>query len=180
MIGANALHVFSAGSSDMNSWNIDITREFIGNVKVSPITGNILLDATGAYLHSLQSIADSNRKNKRITIICPFRWDGLTATDFTGKMPRQTLWWNDFKIKLQQWAINFKDQPDVYIELWNEPYRYDRADGYTDDIWLNDMNELTAIVRNTANKNIIVVPCAQQGQDESVLINKGTAFLKEK
>ncbi|WP_462249093.1 cellulase family glycosylhydrolase [Ferruginibacter sp.] len=180
LIGANALHVFSAGSSDMNSWNIDIAREFVGNVKESPVTGNVLLDGTGAYLHPLQSVVDSNRKNKRVTIICPFRWDGLAPTDFTGKMPRQTFWWNDLKIKLQQWAIHFKDQPDVWIELWNEPYRYDRADGYTDDIWLSDMNELTAIIRNSGNKNIIAVPCAEQGQDESVLINKGAAFLKDK
>jgi mannan endo-1,4-beta-mannosidase len=42
------------------------------------------------------------------------------------------------------------------------------------------MNELTAIIRNSGNKNIILVPCAEQGQDESVLINKGTAFLKDK
>jgi mannan endo-1,4-beta-mannosidase len=42
------------------------------------------------------------------------------------------------------------------------------------------MNELTAIIRNSGNKNIILVPCAEQRQDESVLINKGTAFLKDK
>jgi mannan endo-1,4-beta-mannosidase len=180
LIGANALHVFSAGSSDMNKWNIDIAREFVGNVKECPLTGNVLLDATGAYLHPLQSVVESNRKNKRITIICPFRWDGFIATDFAGKMPRKTFWWNDLKIKLQQWAVYFKDQHDVWIELWNEPYRYDRADGYSDDIWLNDMNELTAIIRNTGNKNIIVVPCAEQGQDETVLNNKGAAFLKDK
>ena len=53
-------------------------------------------------------------------------------------------------------AIQFKDQNDVWIEVWNEPYRYDLTDGYTDAIWLQNMNELTAIIRATGNKNIIV------------------------
>ncbi len=119
-------------------------------------------------------------KNNRITIIGAFGWNGVAANEFTGKRPTQTFWWNDFKIKLQQWANHFKDQPDVWIEVWNEPYRYDRADGYTDDIWMSDMNELVSIVRNAGNNNIILVPCAEQGQDESVLNNKGAAFLNGK
>lgn len=28
LIGSNAFYVFSAGSRDMNSWNLDIAREF--------------------------------------------------------------------------------------------------------------------------------------------------------
>jgi mannan endo-1,4-beta-mannosidase len=180
LIGTNAFHVFAAGSNDMNSWNIDIAREFVGNVKQVPLSGSVLQDANGAYLHPLQAIVDSNRKNNRVTILCPFQWDGLSATDFTGKMPPLTYWWNDFKIKLRQWALHFKDQPDVWLELWNEPYRYDRTDSYTDATWLSNMNELTDIIRNTGNKNIILVPCAEQGQDESVLLNKGIEFLNGK
>jgi mannan endo-1,4-beta-mannosidase len=179
-IGTNAFHSFAAGGSDMNSWNMDIAREFVGNVKEQPITGAVIQDANGAYLHPLQNVVDSNRKNNRITIIGAFGWNGVGANEFTGKRPTQTFWWNEFKIKLQQWATHFKDQPDVWIEVWNEPYRYDRADGYTDDIWMSDMNELVSIVRNTGNNNIILVPCAEQGQDESVLNNKGTAFLNGK
>jgi mannan endo-1,4-beta-mannosidase len=180
LIGANALHTFSAGSNDMNSWRIDIAREFVGNVKEQPISGFPIQDANGAYLHSLQAVVDSNRKNNRITVLCPFRWNGLAATDFTGKRPTLTSWYNDCKTKLSQWATQFKNQQDVWIELWNEPYRYDRTDGYTDDIWLSDMNDLTATIRSTGNKNIILVPCAEQGQDESVLNNKGAAFLAGK
>jgi mannan endo-1,4-beta-mannosidase len=33
-------------------------------------------------------------------------------------------------------------------------------------------------IRDTGNQNIIVVPAAEQGQDESVLLNKGTGSLK--
>ena len=100
----------------MNSWNIDIVREFVGNVKEIKLTGNVFQDATGAYLHSLQAVVDSNRANKKITIICPFRWDGNASTDFTGTMPSQTFWYNNFKTILQQWATHFISQPDVWLE----------------------------------------------------------------
>jgi mannan endo-1,4-beta-mannosidase len=181
LIGANAFHTFGASASnDMSAWRIDVAREFVGNVKEQPISGYPLQDANGVWLHSLQAVVDSNRKNNKVTILCPFRWNGLGATDFTGKRPTLTAWYADCKTKLAQWATQFKSQPDVWIELWNEPYRYDRTDGYTDDIWLSDMNDLTASIRNTGNKNVILVPCAEQGQDESVLNNKGTAFLADK
>jgi mannan endo-1,4-beta-mannosidase len=180
LIGANAFHIFDAGSSDMNSWNIDIAGEFVGNVNETPLSGWAIEDINGSFLHSLQAVVDSNRLNNRVTILCPFGWNGQSETVFSGKMPSETYWWNDFKIKLQQWAIQFKDQPDVWIELWNEPYRWDRTDGYTDEIWLSDMNVLVDIIREAGNDNIIVVPCAEQGQDESVLNNKGSMFLINK
>jgi mannan endo-1,4-beta-mannosidase len=60
------------------------------------------------------------------------------------------------------------------IEVWNEPYRFDRADGY-DSIWMNDMNEL--VTTETANTNIILIPCAKVKTKLQVL-NKGTEFLK--
>jgi len=177
LIGANAFHVFGAGSADMNSWNLDIAREFIGNIKETPLTGNPIQDSHGAYLYSIQNIVDENRKQNKISWICAFGWDGNPSTLFTGKSPATKFWWEDYKAKLRLWAIQFKDQNDVWIEVWNEPYRYDRADGYTDAIWLQNMNELTEIIRATGNKNIVVIPCAEQGQDESVLLNKGNAFL---
>jgi hypothetical protein len=31
----------------------------------------------------------------------------------------------------------------------------DRADGYTDAIWITDMNEMVANIRDTGNQNII-------------------------
>jgi mannan endo-1,4-beta-mannosidase len=183
LIGANAFHSFGASSAnndDMKSWNLDITREFIGNIKENPITGDPIQDSNGSWLHSLQKIVDGNRLNNRITILCAFGWNGTSETLFTGKMPAKTAWFTDYKTRLQSWANQFKNQSDVWIEVWNEPYRYDRTDGYTDAIWMNDMNEMTAIIRNTGNKNIILIPCAEQGQDESVLINKGSSFLSNK
>ena len=180
LIGANTFHVFGAGSADMNSWNLDIAREFIGNIKETPLTGNPIQDSNGKYIYSLQNIVDENRKQNKISWICAFGWDGNSATLFTGKSPKNTFWWEEYKSKLRLWAIQFKDQNDVWIEVWNEPYRYDRADGYTDAIWLQNMNELTAIIRATGNNNIVIIPCAEQGQDESVLLNKGNEFLAGK
>ena len=180
LIGANALHIFSAGSSDMNNWNLDIAREFVGNMEQEPLSGNVLIDSNGSYLYPLQMIVDSNRANNRITILCPFGWNGNPSTVFSGLMPAQTYWWNDYKTKMAQWATQFANQPDVWIEVWNEPYRYDRADGYTDDIWTSDMNSMVNIIRNAGNRNIVLVPCAEQGQDETVLNNKGNSFLSVK
>lgn len=180
LVGANTFHIFGAGGSDMNSWHMDIAREFVGNVKETPLTGSEIKDSNGSYLYSLQTVVDSNRKSHRITIICAFGWDGTNPTLFSGTRPTKTVWWSSFQTKLLQWADHFKDQPDVWLEVWNEPYRYDRADGYTDDIWMGDMNTLVDIIRNAGNNNIALVPCAEQGQDESVLLNKGNEFLTGK
>ncbi len=164
----------------MNAWNMDIAREFVGNMKENPLSGYPIQDSNGAWLHSLQAIVDSNRLNNRITILCAFGWDGKSTTLFTGLRPTQTAFWTSYKTKMTQWATQFKNQPDVWIEVWNEPYRWDRADGYTDDIWVSDMNQMVTLLRNAGNKNIILVPCAEQGQDESVLNNKGVSFLTGK
>lgn len=183
LIGANAFHSFGASTTTndaMTSWKMDVSREFIGNIKENPISGNPIQDSNGSWLHSLQKIVDGNRLNNRITILCAFGWDGKSTNLFTGTMPKQTFWWSAYKLILQNWAFQFKNQPDVWIEVWNEPYRYDRTDGYTDAIWITDMNEMVANIRDTGNQNVILVPVAEQGQDESVLINKGTSFLANK
>lgn len=97
LIGANTFHIFSAGGSYMGSWNINITREFIGNVKEVLLTKAVFKDANAAYIYPLQALVDSNHISKRITIICPFRWNGDDTTDCTGKRPTQTFWWTDLK-----------------------------------------------------------------------------------
>ena len=179
LIGANTLQSFGVGSQDLINWNLDITREFVGNVKENPVSGAPILDSNNQWLHSLEAIVAENRANNLITILCPFGWDGTTENLFTGKKPTETFFYADFKNQLELWAETFKDQDDVWIEVWNEPYRFDRADGYTDDIWLSDMTTLYQIVRNKTS-SIILIPCAEQGQDESVLINVGSSFLNGK
>lgn len=177
LLGATALHTFATGSSDMVSWNLDIVREFIGNVSENPLTGFPIEDSNGQFLYALQEIVDDNRSNNLVTILCPFGWNGQQESLFTGKFPTQTEFWSDFKLKLTSWAEQFKDQPDVWIEVWNEPYRFDRLDGYTDEIWTSTMQELYNVIRDAGNDNIILIPCAEQGQDESVLLSEGQNFL---
>lgn len=179
-IGANALHVFGGGTSDMTAWKMDIAREFVGNMKETPLQGATIQDANGAFLHSLQEVVNSHRADQRIIILCPFGWDGKSTTVFSGLRPSQAPFWNEYLSRLSQWAAYFKDQPDVWIEVWNEPYRFDRADGYTDDIWTQDMTQMVNTIRNAGNNNIVLMPCAEQGQDESVLINRGVSFLSGK
>ncbi|WP_299128484.1 cellulase family glycosylhydrolase [uncultured Winogradskyella sp.] len=176
-VGANALHSFGTGSEDMPLWNLNIAREFVGNVNENPIEGTPVQDANGQFLHSLQAIVDDNRANNLVTILCPFGWDGQASNLLTGKFPAETAFWEAYKVKLALWAEHFKEQSDVWIEVWNEPYRFDRMDGYTDQNWLSTMTELYTIIRNTGNTNIVLIPCAEQGQDESVLINIGNLFL---
>jgi mannan endo-1,4-beta-mannosidase len=180
LIGANALHSFAAGSADMPSWKLNIVREFVGNINEQPIAGWPIQTTGGAWLHSLQAIVDSNRRHGLVTILCPFGFNGTSNTLFTGTRPSTSTWYNTLKTKLAQWATHFKNQPDVWIEVYNEPYRYDRADGYTDAWWTSDMNALVNVIRQTGNQNIILVPVAEQGQDESVLINVGNSFLNGK
>jgi mannan endo-1,4-beta-mannosidase len=179
LIGANTLQSFGVGSQDLVSWNLDIAREFVGNIKENPVSGAPILDANNQWLHSLEAIVAENRANNLITILCSFGWDGTTENLFTGKKPTETFFYSDFKNQLELWAETFKDQNDVWIEVWNEPYRLDRADGYTDAIWLSDMTELYQLVRSKTS-SIILIPCAEQGQDESVLINFGSTFLSGK
>lgn len=175
--GANAMHVFGGSSSDTNSWNIDIVREFIGNMRDNPITGDYARNVNGVYLHSLQKIVNDNRTNGKVTILCPFGWDGNSATTFYGKNPSQTLWWNDYKSKYQEIANQFQNQPDVWFEVWNEPYWWDRSHGYSDELWLSDMQEMVDNIRATGATNIILVPGAEMGQDEDVLLAKGNLLL---
>jgi mannan endo-1,4-beta-mannosidase len=180
LFGINAFHSYGAGGLDTKSWNLDIVREFIGNMHQNPITGQPIQDSLGSYLYSLQTLADSNRAHGQISILCPFGWNGASNSVFSGAFPRTSSWWTDYKIQITAWAKQFKDQPDVWIEVWNEPYRYDRTDGYSDAIWIEDMNTMVGLIRNAGNNNMILVPCAGQGQDESVLNNTGNLFLEGK
>ena len=174
--GANALHVFGGSSSDMNSWGVDIVREFIGNMRDTPLIG-YPINVNGTYLYSLQNIVNDNRANGKVTILCPFGWDGTSATEFLGQNPSKTAWWKSYKTKFKTIANQFKNQPDVWFEVWNEPYWYDRSRGYSDTLWLSDMKAMVDNIRSTGATNIVLVPGAETGQDEKVLLAKGPSLL---
>ncbi len=175
--GANAFHRYGGNSSDMSAWHIDIVREVIGDISETPISGGPIQDHNGSWIYSLQSMADNNLANGKVTIFCPFSWDWTSGTTFSGMNPSSASFWSAYKTKLQAWANQFKTRSDVWIELWNEPYSWNGANGYTQALWLSDMQAMVDNIRATGNTNIILVPCGKQGGDETVITAKGPTLL---
>ena len=107
--GVNAMHVFGGDSGSMNTagWRIGIVREFIGDLLHQPITGSVV-HAGSSWLHPLQSIVDSNRKNSIVSILCPFGWNG--TSDFSGSSPRQAPFFAEYKKRWRAVAKQFANQ----------------------------------------------------------------------
>jgi mannan endo-1,4-beta-mannosidase len=179
--GVNTLNTFGIANQELYaSWNIKIIREFIGNLREQPITGLAIEDSQTSFLHPLQNIVDANRVKNVVTILCPFGWvdeDG-NQTLFTGLNPSEQEFYNAYKIKMKAIAEQFKEQPDVWIEVWNEPYHFNNENGYSHQLWLNDQTDMINNLRSVAGfNNIILVPGNEQGQSETAIIEKGATIL---
>lgn len=172
--GTNALHQNGGSSSEMAGWNIGIVREVVNAVNETPVGYGYVQGSAGTPLHGLQNIVDDNRANGKITVLCPFAWNDGGA-QFAGTDPR-TGWpaaqWTAFQSKIKEWATQFKNQPDVWIETWNEPYPTDN-----DPDWYYDQKILVDAIRSTGNANIIVVPGCDWGASESVIVANGQSLL---
>lgn len=181
--GVNALNSFGIIKDDLLAeWNVTIVREFIGNLREQPIAGFAVQDAQSKFLHSLDSIVINHRENNRITILCPFGWvDELgEQTLFTGKNPRDMVFYADYKAKMKQIAEHFKGQTDVWIQVWNEPYHFNNENNYSHELWLADHNDMISNLRSvTGFTNIILLAGNEQGQGETVLLEKGRTLLEE-
>ena len=179
--GVNALHEYGIGSSDMNDWEIEIVREAIHNFQSHPISGGSM-QIGGSWKHSLQKIVDDNRANGKITIICPFNWDGLGTTDFLGKNPSSQVWFEAYKTRYQAVANQFKNQSDVWFDVWNEPYWWNLNDprGYSESLWLSDMSSMVDNIRSTGATNIILVPGSKMGQGETVVLGEGLNLISKR
>jgi mannan endo-1,4-beta-mannosidase len=176
--GMNAMHSFGGDTSQMSGWKINTVREFLGSFRDNPIDGSAI-QVNGTWLHSIESVVQDNRANGKVTILCPFGWDGTQDTMFTGTNPSQTPWWRDYLAKYQQVATHFKNQSDVWFEVWNEPYAWNRSNGYSDQRWLQDMQVMIQNIRSTQATNAIVIPGAEQGQDESVILRYGKTLAQQ-
>ncbi len=175
LAGANALHVYGGNSDAMPAWRVGVVREFIRNLNEQPITGGAIYSKTNtAYFHSLRTIVANNRRNGLITVLCPFGWDTL---EILGLNPSAQPFYAQFKARMQAIALEFKDEPDVWLEVWNEPYWWQGGRGYTESLWLSDMQDMVDNIRATGNRNIILVPGAETGQSESVLLSQGPRLL---
>ncbi|NKI30515.1 glycoside hydrolase family 5 protein [Croceivirga thetidis] len=178
--GVNALQTYGlTEAAIMNEWKVEIVREFIGNLREQPIEGDAILASDGVWYHSLKKIVEQNRANNKITILCPFGWVNETGerTLFTGLNPSAQEFFEDYKVKMQNIAMYFKGQDDVWLEVWNEPYHWNNENGYDHDLWYADMSEMVANLRTVDGfDNIIVVPGNEQGQAETVLLEKAAQF----
>lgn len=174
--GVNSMDVFSSswagGIPSMNDWNIEIIRESI-DMKV---TSN----------SKLQEIVNTARANGKVVILDAMWFDhkdlgGNTAypnCQLFAKNPSQDSRWDAVKTRWREIANLFKNQSDVWFDVWNEPYWWDNSHGYSDDLWLSDMKALVDNIRSTGATNIVCVPCSGQGQIEDVLVSKGPTLLQ--
>jgi len=182
--GVNAMQTFGLANPDlMKEWNIEISREFIGNLREQPISGSPILASDETWLHSLQSIVDQNRSKNIITILCPFGWvaNNGQQTLFTGLNPSSQPFYEAYKLKMKQIAEHFKDQTDVWIEVWNEPYHWNNENGYSHELWLKDMEEMVDNLRTVNGfHNITIVPGNEQGQSENAIIAKGENLIEDR
>ena len=79
---------------------------------------------------------------------------------------------------MQAIATEFRDERNAWLEVWNEPYWWQGGRGDTDDRWLTDMQDMVDNIRSTGNRNLMLVPGAESGQAESVLLTKGAQLLQ--
>ena len=179
--GVNALQTYGLGNPAlMNEWNVQIVREFIGNLREQPISGEAILASDNVWYHSLQKIVDQNRRHNKITILCPFGWVNGAGerTLFTGLNPSSQSFYEAYKQKMKAIATHFKDQPDVWIEVWNEPYHWNNEKGYSHEKWLTDMEDMVDNLRWVEGfESIILVPGNEQGQGEEAILEKGADLL---
>ncbi len=181
--GVNTLQTFGLTDTEkLTNWNVQIVREFIGNLREQPIFGEPIQTEDGTWLHSLQRIVEQNRTLGLITILCPFGWTTEEGdhTLLTGLNPREQSFFPSYINQLSKIATHFAGEEDVWIELWNEPYHWNNENNYSHDLWFSDMQFMIRKLReNKEFTNIIVVPVCEQGQSEEVLFQKGKQLLNE-
>ena len=181
--GVNALQTYGLNDPKlMQEWNNTIVREFIGNLGEQPISGSAVLGSDSVWYHPLQTIVDQNRAHGQITILCPFGWvheDG-TRTLFTGLNPMSQVFYPEYRQKMRAIARHFREQPDVWLEVWNEPFHWNNDNMYSHQRWLVTMQEMVANIRAIPGfENIIVVPGNEQGQSADAILAKGHDLLRQ-
>lgn len=181
--GVNSLQTFGLMQADLyTAWNVKISREFIGNLKEQPITGDAILSSQNKWLHSLEKIVAHNRSLGMVTILCPFGWVNNAGEQilFTGLNPSAQAFFDEYLIKMRAIAEHFKGQDDVWIEVWNEPYSWTNGNSYSHELWLSDIRLMVSNLRNIAGfDNIILVPGNAQGQSEEVLFEQASQLQAE-
>jgi mannan endo-1,4-beta-mannosidase len=174
--GCNAFDQFGYGGKPQQ--NIRIVREVVNDMSECPI-GSSALGTSMGFLHGLQEISDRNRADGRVTILCMFGWDTKDHRKILGHIPSAMPFYAPFKSRLALIAKQFAGQPDVWVDVWNEPYAWDNV-GFTESQWLSDMNAFYGVIRAAGNKNIILIPGQAEEGEETVLKDKARDFLAGK
>ncbi len=170
--GVNAFGINGPNASSMAGLSINIVREGITDMSVQPITGAEITGTAGEPVYSLQAVVDDNRAHGKVTLFVPGYWVA-TGAQLAGGTPSQQTYYSAFKTKLAQIATQFKGQPDVWLETWNEPYA-----GTNPPTWLSDMTDIVNTIRATGNTNIVVVPGSDYDSSEDVILSQGQQLLQ--
>jgi len=99
---------------------------------------------------------------------------------FTGLNPLEQHFYLAYKTKMQAIAQHFRDQPDVWIEVWNEPFHWNNQNNYSHELWLESMQDMVDNLRENGFDNIILVPGNEQGQYETALLAKGQDLMENR
>ena len=170
--GVNAFGTNGPNASTMTGLSINIVREPITDMAVQPITGATITGTIGEPVFSLQAVVDDNRAHGKVTLFVPGYWMAKGA-QMAGGTPSTQTYYSAFKTKLAQIATQFKGQPDVWLETWNEPYA-----GANPPTWLSDMTDIVNTIRATGNTDIIVVPGSDYDSSEDVILSQGRQLLQ--
>ena len=175
--GVNALHTFGADTDElMASRGVEIVREFVGNLREQPLEGFAIQDSYGDWLHPIDALVAQHRAAGRVIMLCPFGWVDSSGQQrlLTGLHPSEQAFYPEYRERLRAMAAHFAGADDVWIEVWNEPYRWNDSNGYTHGEWYDDMHTLVGDLRAIPGfDNIIVVPGNSQGQSEAALLARG-------
>ncbi len=172
--GVNAFGIFGPNASSMKGYSINIVREGMTDVQEQPISGSGITVSTKygtAYLHSLQEVVNNNRANGKVTIFVPGYWQ-IKGSQLAGQTPSKQVFFPELEAKVKQIAAYFKDQPDVWLEVWNEPYSAPNPPS-----WLSDMKAMVDNIRAAGNNNIVLVPGSNWDSSEDVILSQGKTLL---
>jgi mannan endo-1,4-beta-mannosidase len=171
-VGTDNMAVFSLpyNYSPQQSQGMDITRECID----MKMTSN----------SALQTLVTSARNKGQVLILAGFWYDsdafpgGKTAYPGCQLLGANPMADSRYAAVMKRWkeivSLPFiKNQSDVWINPWNEPYAWDGTGGYSNDMWEKDCKAIIDSIRSTGANNIIALNGSHMGQGHAVIIERG-------
>jgi len=137
--------------------------------------------------NELRGYVNQARKHDAAVILCPFWYDNKDlggkvnwdAAQLLGNNPSGDARYDIVKTRMREIAVLFKNEMDVFLELWNEPYYWDNSHGYSDNLWESDARDMIENLRSTGANNIVVVQGNATGQGITAILNKGQSLIND-